>query len=76
MPYVNYQTKITMTQDYKVLLNLILLWIVGISIVVAQGIVALYQYLPNHRGKNTPLYWAVNVNMMARNEKLIQAEGY
>lgn len=37
LPYVNYQTKITMTQDYKVLLNLILLWIVGISIVAAQG---------------------------------------
>lgn len=40
------------------------------------GIVDLYQYLPNLRGKSTPLYWAVNVNMMARNEKLVQTEGY
>src|SRR5690606_35853382 len=42
----------------------------------ALGVVDLYEYLPNLRGKTTPLYWAVNVNMMARNEKLVQTEGY
>lgn len=42
----------------------------------ALGTVDLYQYLPNLRGKNTPLYWAVNVNIMARNEKLVQTQGY
>jgi starch-binding outer membrane protein, SusD/RagB family len=42
----------------------------------AMGIIDVYNYVPNLKGKTTPLYWAVHVNMLARNEKLVQTEGY
>lgn len=42
----------------------------------AMGVIDVYEYIPNLQGLTTPLYWPVHVNMMARNEKLVQTEGY
>lgn len=42
----------------------------------AMGVIDVYEYIPNLMGKTTPLYWAVHVNMLARNEKLVQTTGY
>ena len=42
----------------------------------AMGVINVYDYIPNLQGKTTPLYWAVHVNMLARNEKLVQTPGY
>lgn len=42
----------------------------------AMGIIDLYNYVPNLIGKTTPLYWPVHANMMVRNEKLVQTQGY
>jgi len=41
-----------------------------------SGVVDIYQYIPNLKGKTTPIYWAVNVNVMAKNAKLVQTQGY
>lgn len=41
-----------------------------------SGVVDIYQYIPNLKGKTTPIYWAVHVNIMAKNSKLIQTVGY
>ncbi len=41
-----------------------------------SGVVDIYQTIPNLKGKTTPLYWAVNVNVMAKNSKLVQTQGY
>lgn len=42
----------------------------------ASGTIDIYNYIPNLKGKNTPLYWAVHVNMMSLNDQLVQTEGY
>ncbi len=42
----------------------------------AMGVIDVYDYIPNLQGKTTPLYWPVHVNMLARNEKLVQTPGY
>lgn len=42
----------------------------------AVGVIDVYEYIPNLQGLATPLYWPVHLNMMARNEKLVQTEGY
>lgn len=41
-----------------------------------SGVIDMYQYIPNLKGKTTPIYWAVNVNVMAKNSKLVQTQGY
>ncbi len=41
-----------------------------------SGVVDIYQYIPNLRGKTTPVYWAVHTNVLAKNDKLVQTEGY
>jgi len=41
-----------------------------------SGVVDIYQYIPNLKGKTTPIYWAVHVNVMAKNSKLVQTQGY
>ena len=42
----------------------------------AMGVIDIYQYVPNLQGLNTPLYWPVHLNMLARNERLEQTTGY
>lgn len=39
-------------------------------------VIDVYQYIPNLRGKTTPLYWAVHLNNLVKNDKLVQTEGY
>lgn len=41
-----------------------------------SGVVDIYQYIPNLKGKTTPIYWAVHVNVMAKNSTLVQTQGY
>ncbi len=41
-----------------------------------SGVVDIYQYIPNLKGKTTPIYWAVHTNVLAKNSKLTQTEGY
>lgn len=40
------------------------------------GVIDVYRYVPNLRGKTTPLYWAVHLNNLVKNDKLVQTEGY
>lgn len=42
----------------------------------ALGVIDVYQFVPNLVGKSTPLYWAVHVNMLSRNNLLQQTTGY
>jgi starch-binding outer membrane protein, SusD/RagB family len=41
-----------------------------------SGVVDIYQYIPNLKGKTTPIFWAVHTNVMAKNSKLVQTQGY
>lgn len=41
-----------------------------------SGVINVYEYVPNLKGKNTPLYWAVHTNVMAKNPKIEQTTGY
>jgi len=41
-----------------------------------SGVVDIYQYIPNLKGKTTPIYWAVHTNVLAKNSELVQTEGY
>jgi starch-binding outer membrane protein, SusD/RagB family len=41
-----------------------------------SGVVDIYQYIPNLKGKTTPIYWAVHTNVLAKNSKLVQTQGY
>lgn len=41
-----------------------------------SGVVDIYQYIPNLKGKTTPIYWAVHTNVLAKNSKLVQTAGY
>ena len=40
------------------------------------GVIDVYEFVPNLRGKNVPLYWAVHNNVLIKNELLVQNEGY
>lgn len=40
------------------------------------GSINLYEALPNLKGKTTPLYWPISLTVLAKNEKLVQTEGY
>jgi|SRR5690625_516150 len=42
----------------------------------ALGVIDVYEYVPNLRGQNTPLYWPVHIEMLSRNDRLVQTEGY
>lgn len=41
-----------------------------------SGVVDIYQYIPNLKGKTTPIYWAIHTNVLAKNSKLVQTLGY
>ncbi len=41
-----------------------------------SGVIDIYQYIPNLRGKATPVYWPVHTNVLAKNSKLEQNQGY
>ncbi len=40
------------------------------------GIIDIYQYIPNLRGKTTPIHWPIHNNVLIKNEKLVQTQGY
>jgi hypothetical protein len=40
------------------------------------GVIDVYQFVPNLRGKTTPVYWAVHSNIITKNNLLVQTEGY
>ncbi|MGX5820316.1 RagB/SusD family nutrient uptake outer membrane protein [Chitinophaga lutea] len=40
------------------------------------GTLDIYNYIPNLRGKTTPLFWPINTTVMANNDKIKQTEGY
>jgi hypothetical protein len=41
-----------------------------------SGVIDMYQFIPNLKGKTTPIYWAVHTNVLAKNSKLVQTLGY
>ena len=41
-----------------------------------SGVVDIYQFIPNLKGKTTPIYWAIHTNVLAKNSKLVQTTGY
>ena len=42
----------------------------------ATGLIDVHTFIPSYEGKTTPLYWAVHNNVLRRNEKLVQTDGY
>ena len=40
------------------------------------GTIDLYSYVPNLKGKTTPIYWPLNSTVLGNNSKLVQTEGY
>ena len=40
------------------------------------GIIDVYDYVPNLKGKTTPLFWPLNTTVFANNSNIIQTEGY
>jgi starch-binding outer membrane protein, SusD/RagB family len=40
------------------------------------GTIDLYQYIPNLKGKTTPLFWPLNTTVLANNPNIQQTEGY
>lgn len=40
------------------------------------GTINVYEYVPNLRGKTTPLYWPLAQNVLANNKLLVQTQGY
>jgi len=42
----------------------------------ATGVIDVHTFIPTYAGKTTPLYWAVHTNVLRKNEKLVQTEGY
>ena len=42
----------------------------------ATGVIDVHTFIPNYAGKTTPLYWAVHTNVLRKNEKLVQTQGY
>ena len=41
-----------------------------------SGVIDIYQYIPNLKGKTTPIYWAVHTNVLSKNSELVQTAGY
>ncbi|HVW63277.1 MAG TPA: RagB/SusD family nutrient uptake outer membrane protein [Puia sp.] len=41
-----------------------------------EGVIDVYQYVPNLAGKTTPLFWPLNSTVLANNSKLNQTDGY
>jgi len=41
-----------------------------------EGVIDIYQYVPNLAGKTTPLFWPLNSTVLANNSKLTQTDGY
>ncbi|MBN9380333.1 MAG: RagB/SusD family nutrient uptake outer membrane protein [Chitinophagaceae bacterium] len=41
-----------------------------------EGVINVYQYVPNLVGKTTPLYWPLNSTVLGGNSKLNQTDGY
>jgi starch-binding outer membrane protein, SusD/RagB family len=41
-----------------------------------SGVIDIYQYIPNLIGKTTPIYWPIHTNVLIKNDKLIQTQGY
>lgn len=41
-----------------------------------SGVIDIYQYIPNLKGKTTPIYWPVHTNVLIKNDKLVQTQGY
>ncbi|NLU92408.1 RagB/SusD family nutrient uptake outer membrane protein [Chitinophaga sp. Ak27] len=40
------------------------------------GIIDVYNYVPNLKGKTTPLFWPVNTTVLANNPEMTQTDGY
>lgn len=40
------------------------------------GTLDIYKYIPNLVGKTTPIYWPLNITVMANNDLITQTEGY
>ncbi|RFM27477.1 RagB/SusD family nutrient uptake outer membrane protein [Deminuibacter soli] len=40
------------------------------------GTIDVYAYVPNLKGKTTPLFWPLNTTVLANNKMLVQTEGY
>ncbi|SHL39182.1 Starch-binding associating with outer membrane [Chitinophaga jiangningensis] len=40
------------------------------------GTIDVYKYVPNLKGKTTPLFWPVNTTVLANNPNMTQTEGY
>lgn len=40
------------------------------------GTIDVYNYVPNLKGKTTPLFWPINSTVMANNPNITQTEGY
>ncbi|MCY7360388.1 MAG: RagB/SusD family nutrient uptake outer membrane protein, partial [Rudanella sp.] len=41
-----------------------------------SGVINVYEYVPNLKGKTTPLYWPVAQSVLAANPKMTQTQGY
>jgi starch-binding outer membrane protein, SusD/RagB family len=40
------------------------------------GTIDIYNYIPNLKGKSTPIYWPLNSTVLANNTNLKQTDGY
>jgi hypothetical protein len=40
------------------------------------GTIDIYNYIPNLKGKTTPIYWPLAASVLANNSKIVQTEGY
>lgn len=40
------------------------------------GTIDIYNYIPNLKGKSTPVYWPLNSSVLANNQNITQTEGY
>ena len=41
-----------------------------------RGTIDIYNYVPNLKEKQTPLYWPINEDVIALNNKIEQTKGY
>ena len=41
-----------------------------------SDVIDIYEFVPNLEGKSTPIYWPVHTNVLSKNDKLVQTEGY
>lgn len=40
------------------------------------GTIDIYNYIPNLKGKTTPIYWPLNSTVLGNNDKIVQTDGY